>query len=157
MQNMKTTAIIFLALFGFSLQAQTKEEIEHFQDLFGMDKVQVVSNLIKPSEEHKQAFWDLYDEYETARRDQGLHRFELIHHYMEDYSNLNEENVGEMIKESMRIRQERDKLIRSYYTKFLKQVNPVAAAQFYQIEHYFLSEINVALVEQLPLIGEFKD
>ena len=154
---MKSVITVFLALLCIGLTGQTKEEVEHFQELFGMDKVNVISNLIKPDEEHKQAFWDLYDAYENERREQGLHRFDMINHYMEDYSKLNEENVGEVIKESMRMREERDKLIRKYYEKFSKEVNHVSAAQFYQIEHYFLSEINVALVEQLPLIGEFKN
>ena len=154
---MKKIILIALACFTVGLSAQTKEEIEHFQDLFGMEKVQVVTNLIKLDKEHQQIFFDLYDEYEDARRAQGLHRFDMIHHYMEDYSSYNEENVGAIIKESMRMRDERDKLIRKYYDKFHKQVNHVTAAQFYQIEHYFLSEINVALVEQLPIIGEFKD
>ena len=140
-----------------SLSAQSKEELEHFQELFGMDKIQVIANLINPSEDQQQSFWDLYDEYEDARRAQGLHRFDMIHHYVDDYASYNEENVGAIIKESMRMRDEREKLIRKYYSKFSKEISHVHAAQFYQIEHYFLSEINVALVEQLPLIGEFKD
>lgn len=154
---MKNLILTILAFITLGLSAQTKEEIEHFQDLFGMEKVQVVANLIDLDEEHQQLFYDIYDEYEDARRAQGLHRFDLIHHYMEDYSSFNEENVGAIVKESMRLREERDKLIRKYYQKFHKQVNHVAAAQFYQIEHYFLSEINVALVEQMPIVGEFKD
>lgn len=154
---MKNYLTLLFAILTLGLSAQTKEEIEHFQDLFGMEKVQVVTNLIEPAEEHRQLFWDLYDEYENARREQGLHRFEMIHNYIADYSTLNEENVGAMVKESMRLRDERDKLIRKFYERFAKQVSPVAAAQFYQIEHYFLSEINVALVEQLPIVGELKD
>lgn len=154
---MKKLFTLALALATLGLSAQTKEEIEHFQDIFGIEKVQVVTNLVKLDQEHQQAFFDIYDEYENTRREQGLHRFELIHHYMEDYSYYNEENVGAMVKESMRLRDERDKLIRNYYQKIHKNINHVAAAQFYQIEHYFLSEINVALVEQLPVVGEFKD
>lgn len=154
---MKKLIFIALTCIGVSLTAQTKEEVEHFMDLFGMEKVQVVNNLIHLDEENQQAFYDLYDEYVEERRAQGLHRYEMINHYIQDYSSYDEENVAAVIKESMRMRAERDKIIRKYYEKIKKEINPVAAAQFYQIEHYFLSEINVALVEQLPLIGEIKN
>lgn len=154
---MKNLIILTLSCFALSVTAQSKEEVEQFMDLFGMEKVQVVTRLIQLDEENQQAFYDLYDEYTEERRAQGLHRYEMINHYIQDYSSYNEENVAAVIKESMRMRAERDKIIRKYYEKIKKEINPVAAAQFYQIEHYFLSEINVALVEQLPLIGEIKN
>jgi hypothetical protein len=44
-----------------------------------------------------------------------------------------------------------DKLIVTYYKKIKKATNPVAAAQFYQIEGYILSGIRMTLLEELPL------
>lgn len=149
--------LLALTCFAFSASAQSTEEVEQFMDLFGMEKVQVVTRLIQLDEENQQGFYDLYDDYTEERRTQGLHRYEMINHYIADYASYNEENVAVVIKESMRMRAERDKIISKYYHKVAKEINPLAAAQFYQIEHYFLSEINVALVEQLPIIGEIKD
>lgn len=133
-----------------------KEEIEMFQAIFGMEKKEITARMIQPSEETAAKFWSLYDEYEAARKEIGQRRIELLTKYAEMYTEINDENVTPLVKEAMAIRASADKLVKTYYTKIYKEVGHVEAAQFYQLEHYFISEINVAIYGNIPMVGELK-
>ena len=117
----------------------------------------MAASLIKPAEEDKEAFWNTYDLYENERRELGLKRIDALNKYAENYEKISEENVKDVVKISMELAASNNALIDKYYKKMSKEVDPVAAAQFYQIEHYFLSEIRVAIFENIPLIGELKN
>ena len=154
---MKQLLILALLFVGLGLSAQSnKEEIELYQAIFGMEKKEVTAALINLPEEGKEKFWSLYDEYETERKDIGMRRVQLIQKYAEMYADLNEENVTPLVKEAMGVREANNKLIQSYYKKISSGVSPMAAAQFYQLEHYFLSELNVAIYGNIPMVGELK-
>lgn len=154
MKRLATT--VFALLFSFAY-SQEEDNIEYYQDLFGMDKVQVVANLIEPGEEVKEKFWNIYDEYEDERRELGLNRYGLIREYVDKYETLNNDNVDKVVKAAIQQRLQQDGLIKKYYKRLAREINPVIAAQFYQIEHYFQSEINVAIYSSLPMVGELKN
>jgi hypothetical protein len=48
-----------------------------------------------------------------------------------------------------------DKLLDKYYKKIKKASVSKVAAQFFQLESYFLSEIRSAIMQEIPYIGEF--
>jgi hypothetical protein len=60
------------------------------------------------------------------------------------------------IKETAALGLENDKLIQTYHLKIEKAAGVKPAAQFFQIESYFLSGIRVAILENIPFIGELK-
>ena len=154
---MKKLLILAFLIPCMSVFAQSnKEEIEMYQAIYGMEKKEVTSRLIQPSEETKEAFWTLYDKYEAERKVIGQKRIALLSKYAEMYTDIDEENVTALVKDAMAIRAENDKLIKSFYGKIYKEVGHVQGAQFYQLEHYFLSEINVAIYSSVPMVGELK-
>jgi hypothetical protein len=71
---MKKYLLIITALFlaSFAYTQSNKEEIDFVQAAFGMEKKAVVADFVKPSEAQKGAFWKLYDEYETQRKDRTV-------------------------------------------------------------------------------------
>lgn len=62
-------AALTIAIVSYSQSA--KEEVDLFQAAFGMEKKAVVANFVHPMDFQKDAFWKLYDEYETARKENG--------------------------------------------------------------------------------------
>ena len=58
-------AASFLASFAFA-QSNT-EEVDLMQAAFGMEKKEIVAAFVNPSDAQNEAFWKLYDEYETAK------------------------------------------------------------------------------------------
>jgi hypothetical protein len=151
---MKTSFLLILltlvAISGLSAQS-AKEEVDFMQSLFGMEKKALVTEFVRPDAAQKDAFWQLYDEYETARKELGKKRIGLLLKYEENFDNLNNELAGDLLKEILALQKQNDKLLASYVKKVRKASSPVTAMQFHQIEMYILSEIRVALAGGLPL------
>ena len=154
---MKKSILLFsLIMACFSVFSQTnKEEIELYQSLFGMEKKAIVSTFISLEGDASDAFWALYDEYESARKANGQKRLELLSKYANSYLNLDDATTDALVAESMKITKEHSKLISKYYKSMKKAAGSKAAAQFFQLENYFHGVVRTTLMEEIPFIGEF--
>jgi hypothetical protein len=145
------TAICFsLSAFGQS----NKEDIDIIQSLYGKEKKVIVGDFIKLDESKKDAFWKIYDEYETKRKEFGKKRIALLERYANEYDKLDDATTSKLVKDITSLAVQNDKLISTYYAKLEKAVGSKPAAQFFQLESYFLSAIRVAIFESIPFIGE---
>ena len=149
---MKTSFLLLgLTLVLSSLNAQSaKEEVDFMQSVFGMGKKALVAEFVKPGAAQKDAFWQLYDEYEMARKELGKKRIELLLKYEENFDNLSNELAAVLLKEIQALTMKNDKLVASYVKKVSKATDPVVAMQFHQIEMYLLSEIRISIASSLP-------
>jgi hypothetical protein len=147
----KVTLLLFALVMFASANAQMKEEVDLMQAAFGMEKKAMVSAFIQVDETQKDAFWALYDEYETARKEYGKTRIQLLEQYAEKWETLTNEEADKWTAEVIKLGTSTDKLITKYYNKIKKVTNPVVALQFYQIENYILSGIRLSILESLPL------
>ncbi|MCP9200744.1 hypothetical protein MKO06_12555 [Gramella sp. GC03-9] len=139
-------------LFNLSTIAQVSpEEVEYIQSIFGMEKRAAVKEMMTLSS-NSDGFWKLYDEYEVERKDLGKERISLLEKYANNYDNMSNENVDQLIRESMDLSTKTDKLINKYYKKIKNEAGSVPAAQFYQLEHYLLSEIRASILGEMELI-----
>lgn len=146
-----TCLVLLLSAIFFNLNAQsTQEEVDLIQSVFGMEKKALVKEFVRPNAAEQDAFWKLYDEYETARKALGKKRIELLEKYSENFASLSNELAADLLKESLALTKENDKLVASYVKKLGKATNPALAMQFHQIEMYILSEIRVAIASNLP-------
>jgi hypothetical protein len=119
-----------------------------------MAKKTMVSDFIDLENFPEVDFWQLYDEYEVARKDLGKKRLELLDTYAREYMSLNDTRTEEIIKDMAIQKKSLDKLIFKYYKKMSKTVGVKPAAQFYQLENYLLSAIRLAILDNIPFIGE---
>jgi len=142
-------AFVFAVVFGYA--QSNKEEIELVQSVFGMEKKAIITEFVKVDAAQKDAFWALYDEYETKRKELGKERIALLNEYAENYDKLTNETAAAWTKKVIAMGGKTDKLITTYYKKISKATSPVAALQFYQVEEYILSGIRVSILEELPL------
>lgn len=149
-------SLIAICMLSVSINAQTdSEEIAFMQTIFGMEKQKLVESFVHPSEDTSEAFWEIYDSYESNRKELGKKRLVLLQKYLDTYDKNTDEEVNALIKEMNSLGKSNDKLIDKYYKK-LKKVNPVQAGAFYQIEGYIASKIRVEILENIPLFGEFE-
>lgn len=138
-----------------TIQAQTnKEEVELFQSVFGMEKKAIVAEFVKVEGEMGEAFWSLYDAYETERKELGLHRLELLNEYVTSYDQMSTEKMDELVTKMIKQKSSTDKLMTKYYKKMKSAAGSKPAAQFFQIENYFSSAIRLSIYENIPFIGE---
>ena len=116
---MKKYIIIISALFmaSFASAQSNKEEVDLMQAAFGMDKKAAVAEFVKPSPAQKDAFWKLYDEYETQRKELGKQRITLLEEYASKYKTMTSEQADAWTKKVMDLQKKTDNLITTYYGK----------------------------------------
>ena len=143
-------AVIFMASFA---HAQTNaEEVDLIQAAFGMAKKDIVSAFVQPPATQSDAFWELYDAYETQRKVLGKQRIVLLEQYAEQYESLTSEQADEWTTKALALQKETDKLIATYYKKVKVATDGLVATQFYQVESYILSGIRMELLDGIPFV-----
>jgi len=148
----------YILLFAASLMAtftyaqSNKEEVDLVQAAFGMDKKTAVAEFVKPSAAQKDAFWKLYDEYETQRKELGKQRIALLEQYANQYKTLTSEQADAWTKKVIDLQKKTDNLIATYYSKVKGVSDGIVATQFYQIENYILTGIRAQILENIPFV-----
>jgi hypothetical protein len=151
---MKKITLLFVAIFlsSFAFSQSNKEEIDLLQAAYGMEKKAIVAEFVQLTDAQKDAFWTLYDEYETKRKDLGKERIDLLVQYAEQYMTMTSDQADEWTKKVMELQNKTDKLIATYYDKVKGVSDGVVATQFYQIENYILSMIRMQLLQDVPFL-----
>ncbi len=151
---MKKYLLIIAALFlaSFAYTQSNKEEIDLVQAAFGMDKKAVVADFVKPAAAQKDAFWKLYDEYETARKELGKQRIALLQQYADHYLDMTNAQADVWTPKVIELQKKTDNLIVTYYNKVKLVTSPLVATQFYQIENYILAYIRMQILHNVPFL-----
>jgi len=151
---MKKYIIIISALFmaSFASAQSNKEEVDLMQAAFGMDKKAAVAEFVKPSPAQKDAFWKLYDEYETQRKELGKQRIAVLEEYASKYKTMTSEQADAWTKKVMDLQKKTDNLITTYYGKVRGVTDGIVALQFYQMENYILAGIRAQILDQVPFV-----
>ena len=144
------TAALFMA--SFASAQSNKEEVDLMQAAFGMDKKAAVAEFVKPSPAQKDAFWKLYDEYETQRKELGKQRIAVLEEYAAKYKTMTSEQADAWTKKVMDLQKKTDNLIATYYGKVRSASDGIVALQFYQFENFVLASIRSQLLEQVPFV-----
>jgi hypothetical protein len=155
---MKKMFLLLAPVFGVTaVFSQTnREDVAIIQNLFGKEKKAIVAEFIQANPLSNDVFWGLYDQYELARKDLGNNRLDLMVKYVENYGNLTDAQTDELMNEIIAQQQSVEKLILTYYKKIKKEVGIKQAAQFYQLENYFLNLVRNVVFENIPFIGELE-
>ncbi len=155
MRNFILAAIT--AVFAMASNAQSNsEEIDLMQSIYGMQKRDLIAKHIKIEAGHADLFWQMYDEYEIARKEIGLQRVNNIELYAEKYEKLTGPDADAIIRASMDVQKSFISLWEKTYKKMAKSISPVTAAQFIQAEMFFENMVRQELSLNIPLIGEFE-
>jgi CRISPR/Cas system CSM-associated protein Csm2 small subunit len=148
--------IIFLSVCMFfaiaSMAQSNNDEIAIFQSIYGMGKQQLVSDHMKFTEAESARFWKIYDEYEVSRKEIGKKRAANILEYADNYQNLSSEKVTQLVNESLELNASFYKLLDKTFRKVSKEISPVRAAQFYQMEFFLEGIVRVKMADEIPLI-----
>jgi hypothetical protein len=151
---MKKLTLILSALMiiGIANAQSNKEEIDLLQSMFGMEKKAMVADFVKVDPAKQDAFWKLYDEYETQRKDLGKKRIDLLEQYANNYNGMSNELADKWMADVIKQGQSLDKLLITYYKKVKKATDGVTALKFFHIENYILTSIRVSILEEIPFV-----
>jgi len=154
MKKLLFIVALMISLTGYA--QSNKEDIDLIQSIYGKEKKTIVAEFIKLEGTQGDAFWKLYDEYETERKKLGHQRVALLEKYASSYATLDDATTDDLMKQMLDLGTKNDKLQKTYYDKIRKSVGSKPAAQFVQLEAYLLSVIRATIFESIPLIGELK-
>jgi hypothetical protein len=151
---MKKYLLIIVASFftSFAFSQSYSEEVDLMQAAFGMAKKDIVSAFVQPSASQSEAFWTLYDQYETERKALGKERIALLEQYAQQYEKLTSEQADAWTTKAIALQKNTDKLISKYYKKIKAASDGLVATQFYQVEYYVLTGIRIEVLEGIPFI-----
>lgn len=152
----KFILVVAIAVFAFTSNAQSNaEEVALMQSVYGMQKKDLIAKHMKIEAGQAELFWQMYDEYEIARKEIGTKRVKNIEQYAKKYENLTNEDADALVKASMEVQKGFISLWEKTYKKMAKSISPVTAAQFIQAEMFFENMVRQELSMDIPLIGEF--
>jgi hypothetical protein len=152
----KLILVAIIAVFAFTSNGQSNaEEVALMQSVYGMQKKDLIAKHMKIEAGKADLFWQMYDEYEIARKEIGLKRVKNIEQYAEKYENLTGTDADALVKASMEVQKSFISLWEKTYKKMAKSISPVTAAQFIQVEMFFENMVRQELSMDIPLIGEF--
>jgi len=147
-------AILFMNV-SFS-QDYSIEEVEIVQNLFGAEKKAIIENNIDLSGVDSEAFWSIYQEYETSRKELGKEKIELLHKYTSKKGAITNAQADNLMKVAVPLREREDKLILNYTKKIRKATSSLVSVQFYQIEHYLSDAIRFSVLNNIDFIQDKK-
>ncbi len=153
---MKTFKLLLAVLFisGLSYGQSNKEDIEMIQSMFGKEKKDLVNAYMTVPSDKMDAFWALYDEYETERKNYGKQRIALIEEYANSYSTLTDDKASQLMNKKMEIYSTYGKLEKKYFGKFAKIIGGRESAKLFQLEDYIENAIRISIQEEIPFIDQ---
>jgi hypothetical protein len=138
-------------VFALASKAQSSaDEIQYLQGIIGMKKQQYVAEHMSLNKADSAKFWKIYDDYELYRSEIADKRLKNISQYVDNYGKLTNAKADELMKNSFAIMTDMDKLWQKTYTRLAKEISPVKAAEFIQIEMYVEALVRKTATDQLP-------
>jgi hypothetical protein len=148
---------LFVILFCSAAVAQAQESyLELLRSDIRAEKTAIVTAVMQFTDEEASAFWSVHREYELERGKLADMRIALIKNYALHYESMTDEKAEELAKRSFELEEKEVKLRKKYYKKVAKELSPIAAARFFQLERQLNLLIGIQIAWELPLIDRAK-
>lgn len=107
------------------------------------------------NDSNKDAFWALYDEYETELEQNRKKSIENLKNYAEQYEKMTDEQAAELTKDAHANTTSRLKLQKKYFAKMNKALGGKVASRFVQIDDAVYMLLSLQIMDEIPMIGDF--
>lgn len=155
-------AVAVVAALSLFVPAQAQQSAEANREVLGKyfeaigsdlsaRRDSAMSTLIEMNEQEKKAFWPLKKNYDQELKAIFNARFELISDFDKIHDKLNAENAARIAERAFEIDAQRSALHRKYFEQMSKQISPVIAVQFLQLQGQFETMADMKLASQVPL------
>jgi hypothetical protein len=115
------------------------------------DKRSVFANNMGLTEKESEAFWPIYDQYETELKAQDKKWFELLNIYARDYDTFTDDQAVSALKVRMQLQSDRLALQHKYQRKVATVLPPKKALRYAQIESRVNNIIMSDMLSIVPL------
>ena len=132
-----------------------KEYLDKFFQAIGSDlsakRDSAMSALIQMNEDEKKVFRSLKKQYDKELKSIFDARFEMLSDFGDIHEKLNADNAAEIADRAFSLEDRRTALHRKYFKLMSKQVSPVVAVQYLQLQSQFEIMADMKIASQVPL------
>jgi hypothetical protein len=150
------TMVLILTALTLGPVPDASAQGEPFLELLRKDvqaeKVKLMTVALDLNTEQGEVFWPLYRDYEIELSKLGDERIKLIKDFAANYDAMTEEMAKELAKTSFKLREKRLDLLKKTHKKVSKEIGPIMATRFSQIESQLLLLVDLQIAAELPLI-----
>jgi hypothetical protein len=129
-------------------------DTEKLQYILSTERKAVFERNMKLDEQQSEIFWGVYHRYEKEKEQLEARRLRLLGTYIEKYDSLTNDEVMKIVKQSGENQQADLALRQKYFQIYSKKLNPLAAARFMQLDDIVGMVTRLAILGNVPLIGE---
>jgi hypothetical protein len=147
-----------LAAFKTTPEARKSDRAYAYLDAVREDlsrgKVQIITAVMNLSPDEGKTFWPIYHTYEEEMFALGDQRMELTRKFVSavQEKSMDDAKAQQLGNAWWDYESQRLALVKKYYDRIQKEISPLRAAQFAQIEHRVAVVIDLMVASELPLI-----
>ena len=127
-------------------------DAEKLQYIVSTERKAVFERNMNLDEKQSEVFWGVYHRYEKEQLE--AKRLRLLGTYIEKYDSLTNDEVLKIVKQSGENQQADLALRQKYFHIYSKKLNPIVAARFMQLDDIVGMVTRLAILGNLPLIGD---
>ncbi len=145
--------VILLGSAAPSRAQSTADEIELVRSIVQTGRKVVVAKNMQLTDAESEAFWPVYNEFETAIRAVNDKRVKILSELARDFDTLSDEQAVDLLQQSFKFQQERVKVRKSFIRKFKKVLSGKRLTRFYQIDGKIDTMIDFDIARTVPLVN----
>lgn len=137
-------------------QAMQGDQASKYLELLRQDlrtqKTAIVTEAMDLTDAQSEVFWPIYDQFSSEMRAVWDGRIANIKEFAEYYERMTNEKAKELADRAFKLDEQRGKVLKKYYNRLSKDLNPMLAGRFVQVESAIYNLISVQLAAELPLM-----
>jgi hypothetical protein len=147
------TSMALMTLAAPCLAQSATDEIEMVRVIIQAERKAVVATNMNLSDAESEAFWPVYNEYETEVRSVNDQRIKILTELARNFETLTDEQAVDLVEQHFKFQQERVKIRKSYMKKFEKVLTGKQLTRFYQIDSKIDTMIDFDIARAVPLVN----
>jgi hypothetical protein len=128
------------------------DNLDVLRDKLRADKRLVVAEALELTEREAQAFWPVYNAYQSDMVAHYDRIFKLLDTYAESYKSMTDAVATQLLGEFLSSQKNYLNIITSYVPKFQRVLPPKKVARLYQVENKIRALVDYQLAQDVPLI-----
>lgn len=145
------SAAAALGLAAPAAMAQDQGKVEAARLAIETERTALITANLPLTDAEAQAFWPLQREYRGEVRQLNDRTLALLREFGTNYGTATDKQASDMLKQHLKIQEDRVKLWKKYQGRFEKVLPPKKVARYYQIENKMDAAVAYQMAEAIPL------
>jgi len=132
--------------------ADAQDDLQAASEIIRQQKKNYLANMMELTPQEKEAFWSVYDQYESGLSKLRSKRIELAVNFLQNHASLSDAEAIDMLNQKLALDAADLKFKQSYVAKFMQVLPGRKVVRFYQAENRFDTAATAELYRNIPVI-----